>query len=59
MPTGHFLLSHDLLRDVLNLPDDAKIISVQYVSPITCKIWVEHKDISESIEGKARELLPS
>ena len=58
MPKGYFLLSHDLLRDVLCLPDDADILAVEYISPITCKVWVAHNLIPNSEEGEARELLP-
>ncbi len=52
------MLSHDLLRQILCLPDDADIVAIAYNDPITCKVWVTQKDIPESKEGEVRELLP-
>ena len=58
MPRGYFLLSHDLLKELMFLPNDTDILAVEYVSPITCKVWVDHEDIPISKEGEARELSP-
>ena len=47
MNRGHFLLSHELLVQVLHLPENAEIIAVDFHRPNTCKVWVEHPDIPE------------
>ena len=47
MGKGYFELSHDLLREVLNLPYNAKINSVSHRNSETCYVWVEHPDIPE------------
>lgn len=62
MRRGYFLLSHELLVQALHLPSDTEIIAVDFHSPITCKVWVEHPDLPdvEEAEGQAcPELMPT
>ena len=47
MGKGYFELSHDLLRDILNLPDNAEIDSVSHCNSKICYVWVEHPDIPD------------
>ena len=58
MARGYFLLSHDLLRDTLSLPDDAEIVAVEYVGRLSCGVWVEHGDIPEPKDNKPAKLMP-
>jgi hypothetical protein len=58
MAKGCFRLSHDLLRDVLCLPDDAVIVAVDYISPMTCAVWVEHNDIPAPVGFQSKVLEP-
>ena len=58
MARGYFSLSHDLLRQVLNLPDDTEIVAVEYVGRTTCAVWVEHSDIPEPKDNILTKLLP-
>ena len=55
MRRGYFKLRHELLVQALHLPSDAKIIAVDFHSPRTCKVWVEHRDIPEVEETEAME----
>ena len=59
MNKGYFLLSHDLLRQLLCLPDDTKIVAVDFESPIICKVWAEHEDIPVIDESREyQEVMP-
>ena len=58
MAKGYFPLSHELLRQALNLPDDAEIVAVDYINSRTCAVWVEHEDIPDLGEFQSKELLP-
>ena len=58
MAKGYFPLDHNLLRQALSLPDDAEIVAVDYISPRTCAVWVEHDDIPDLGEFQSKELLP-
>ena len=49
MKRGYFKVSHELLVQALHLPDNAEIIAVDFHSPNTCKVWVEHPDIPETL----------
>ncbi len=42
MRRGHFVVSNDLLVQVLRLPVGTEITAVDSQSPITCKVWVVH-----------------
>ena len=58
MARGWFTLSHELLKQVLCLPDDAEIVAVAYIGRTTCAVWVEHKDIPEPKDNIPAELSP-
>lgn len=57
MKKGYFFLSHELLRETLHLPYNAEIIAVDFYSPNTCKVWVEHPDIPETLNVEGSEYL--
>ena len=43
---GYFLLSHDLLKQSLNLPPETTIVGVLDHDRWTCRVMVTHPDIS-------------
>ena len=55
MKRGYFKVSHELLVQALHLPENAEIIAVDFHSPNTCKVWVEHPDIPDVELAELRE----
>ena len=58
MSNAYFLLSHDLLRQLLCLPEDSIISAVHFENPHTCRVWISHSDI-EIKEGQLMEVMPT